>query len=103
MNNKVVAEPPASTRSPVSNPPMNEQWKDYAMVQVSYSNLIGRWSHSYNCRLVRYLPMDKLVKPSFRYVVKSAYVRAVCEDVIRSWPGIKWDAEPLEVCSSLCP
>ena len=42
MNNKVVAEPPASTRSPVSNPPMNEQWKDYAMVQVSYSNSIDK-------------------------------------------------------------
>ena len=48
-------------------------------------------SHSYHYRLVRYLHMDKLVKPSFRYVIKSAYVRAVCENV--------WDAEPLEVCS----
>ncbi|KAK2461348.1 hypothetical protein APHAL10511_006633 [Amanita phalloides] len=81
MSNKIFAEPSPPTRSTsiVSNTPADDKWKDYAMV------------------LVRIIPIDKHMKPGYRYVIKSTHVRSVCEDVIRSWPGIKWDSDPLEI------
>ncbi|TFK64312.1 P-loop containing nucleoside triphosphate hydrolase protein [Pluteus cervinus] len=57
----------------------NDMWKEYSIV------------------LVRRLPREENIEPTFRIVVKSEYVLKACKDVIQSWPGISWNTDPLEL------
>lgn len=36
-------------------------------------------------------------EPTFKIVVKSEYILKACKDVIKSWPGVSWNADPLEL------
>lgn len=49
--------------------------------------------------IVRTMPQNEDLnqEPTFKIVVKSDYIVTACKDVIRSWPGISWTAEPLQV------
>lgn len=51
-------------------------------------------------RVVREMPRDNddgTSEPKFKIVIKSEYLLKACKDVIQSWPGISWNADPLEV------
>ncbi|KAM6497590.1 P-loop containing nucleoside triphosphate hydrolase protein [Amanita muscaria] len=67
----------------VAVPPAIEQWKSYALV------------------LVRVTPRDRNSQAMLKYIINNPHVKSVCQDVIRSWPGINWDAETLEISPRL--
>lgn len=59
----------------------------------------SRWLthlHSYTS-LVRSVPRERSIDPTFKVVIKSGYLLKACKDVIRTWPGISWNSDPLEV------
>ncbi|KIY63466.1 P-loop containing nucleoside triphosphate hydrolase protein [Cylindrobasidium torrendii FP15055 ss-10] len=65
----------------------NDPWKDYSFV------------------VVRELPRDNdddTSKPTFKIVIKSEYLLKACKDVIQSWPGVSWNADPLELSPEVC-
>ena len=47
-------------------------------------------------RIVRMLNEED-TEPTYKIVIKSEYILKACKDVIRSWPGISWNSDPLEV------
>ena len=47
--------------------------------------------------LVRSVPRERNLDATFKIVIKSGYLLKACKDVIRSWPGISWNSDPLEV------
>jgi hypothetical protein len=47
--------------------------------------------------VVRTIPRTENAEPTFKVVVKSEYILKACKDVIESWPGISWNADPLEL------
>ncbi|KAJ7092995.1 P-loop containing nucleoside triphosphate hydrolase protein [Mycena belliarum] len=57
----------------------NDQWKGYSFV------------------LVRTMPEQENRQPTFKIIVKSEYILKACQDVIQTWPGISWNADPLEM------
>ena len=48
-------------------------------------------------RIVRSVPRQENLEPTFKLVIKSEYILKACKDVIQSWPGISWNSDPLEV------
>ncbi|TFK33149.1 P-loop containing nucleoside triphosphate hydrolase protein [Crucibulum laeve] len=64
---------------PVLQGGTNEQWKDYSFV------------------IVRTIPRQENMEPTFKVVIKSEYILKACKDVIQSWPGISWNSDPLEM------
>ncbi|KAF8632729.1 hypothetical protein AX15_001724 [Amanita polypyramis BW_CC] len=78
-NYKVAAEGRSPRTTVVPFPSIIDQWKDCALV------------------LVRTIPIEKHLKPTFKYIVNSLHIKTVCQDVIRSWPGIDWGSDPLEI------
>ena len=51
-------------------------------------------------RIVRSVPRQENLEPTFKLVIKSEYILKACKDVIQSWPGISWNSDPLEVTHS---
>lgn len=47
--------------------------------------------------IIRTVPESPLKEPEFKLVVKCGYILKACKDVIKSWPGVSWHADPLEV------
>ncbi|KAF8882735.1 P-loop containing nucleoside triphosphate hydrolase protein [Gymnopilus junonius] len=57
----------------------NDAWKEFSFV------------------IVRTMPRQENMEPTFKLVVKSEYILKACKDVIQSWPGISWHNDPLEL------
>ncbi|KAF9012833.1 hypothetical protein BDZ89DRAFT_476607, partial [Hymenopellis radicata] len=57
----------------------NDPWKDFSFV------------------IVRKIPRQENLEPTFKIVIKSEYILKACKDVIQSWPGISWNSDPLEL------
>ncbi|KAG6856800.1 hypothetical protein H0H87_000497 [Tephrocybe sp. NHM501043] len=74
MSSKVTVE-----SVPIFQTGSNDPWKDYSFV------------------LVRKVPKMEYQEPTFKIVIKSGYIVKACQDVIKTWPGISWNAEPLEL------
>ncbi|KAJ6534955.1 P-loop containing nucleoside triphosphate hydrolase protein [Mycena capillaripes] len=55
-----------------------DPWKDYSFV------------------VVRTIPPEN-GHPTFKIIIKSPYIIRACKDVIQTWPGVSWNAEPLEL------
>ncbi|CAA7269690.1 unnamed protein product [Cyclocybe aegerita] len=74
MGSKVVVETLPVTHSGGSN----DEWKEFSFV------------------LVRTLARNN-EEPELKLVIKSEYVLKACKDVIRSWPGVSWNSNPLQL------
>ncbi|KAJ7048837.1 hypothetical protein C8F01DRAFT_1379376 [Mycena amicta] len=74
MNSKVTVE-----TLPILGGGNNDPWKEYSFV------------------LVRTIPQQENRQPTFKVVIKSEYILKACQDVIQTWPGISWNADPLEM------
>ncbi|KAG6830282.1 hypothetical protein H0H92_001548 [Tricholoma furcatifolium] len=74
MSSKVTVETIPMLQSGKDDP-----WKDYSFV------------------FVRKIPKLEHQEPTFKIIVKSGYILKACQDVIKTWPGISWNADPLEV------
>ncbi|KAF7323754.1 AAA domain-containing protein [Mycena kentingensis (nom. inval.)] len=74
MSSKVTVE-----TLPVLGSGNNDPWKEYSFV------------------LVRTIHQQENRQPTFKVVIKSPYILKACQDVIQTWPGISWNADPLEV------
>ncbi|KAF9449627.1 P-loop containing nucleoside triphosphate hydrolase protein [Macrolepiota fuliginosa MF-IS2] len=73
---KVAVEgPPIGATSKDGNDP----WKDFLFV------------------VVRQIPRQEAADITVKIVVKSPFILKACKDVIQSWPGISWNADPLEM------
>ncbi|KAG6843561.1 hypothetical protein H0H93_000632, partial [Arthromyces matolae] len=48
--------------------------------------------------IVRKFSRQENQEPTIRIIVKSEYLLKACKDVIKTWPGISWNSDPLEVC-----
>ncbi|KAJ7661754.1 hypothetical protein B0H17DRAFT_1162981 [Mycena rosella] len=57
----------------------NDPWKEYSFV------------------VVRTIHQQENRQPTFKIVIKSEYILKACQDVIQTWPGISWNADPLEL------
>ncbi|KAJ6565102.1 hypothetical protein B0H10DRAFT_1096922 [Mycena sp. CBHHK59/15] len=75
MNSKVTVE----TLPILGGGGGNDPWKDYSFV------------------VVRTIPQQENREPTFKIVVKSEYILKACKDVIQTWPGVSWNADPLEL------
>ncbi|KAF8956224.1 P-loop containing nucleoside triphosphate hydrolase protein [Flammula alnicola] len=64
---------------PIMQGGSNDVWKDFSFV------------------IVRTMSRQENVDPTFKLVVKSEYILKACKDVIRSWPGVSWNSDPLEL------
>ncbi|KAJ7082566.1 P-loop containing nucleoside triphosphate hydrolase protein [Mycena epipterygia] len=73
MNSKVTVE-----TLPILGGGRDDPWKNYSFV------------------VVRTIPQQENRQPTFKIVIKSEYILKVCQDVIQTWPGISWHADPLE-------
>jgi len=78
MNSKVTVENRSVAKGGHGD---NDPWKEFCFV------------------VVRTLPdpKDQIGKPTFKVVIKSPYILKACKDVIKSWTGISWNSEPLEL------
>ncbi|KAK7024646.1 hypothetical protein VNI00_016150 [Paramarasmius palmivorus] len=56
----------------------------------------GPWEE-YSFIFVRRIPKVQGEEPTFKIIIKNEYIVKACKDVIGSWPGISWNANPLEV------
>ena len=65
------------------------------LLRSSYWN-ISIWTF----RIVRTINQIEGIEPTYKIVIKSGYILKACKDVIKSWPGISWNSDPLEVTSS---
>ncbi|KAJ7148971.1 hypothetical protein C8R43DRAFT_1193626 [Mycena crocata] len=74
MNSKVTVE-----TLPILSGGSNDPWKDYSFV------------------VVRTIPQQENRQPTFKIVIKSEYILKACQDVIQTWPGVSWNADPLEL------
>ncbi|KAJ7464897.1 hypothetical protein B0H11DRAFT_1814831 [Mycena galericulata] len=74
MNSKVTVE-----TLPILGGGGNDPWKDYSFV------------------VVRTIPQQENRQPTFKIVIKSEYILKACQDVIQTWPGVSWNADPLEL------
>ncbi|KAI0922719.1 hypothetical protein AcV5_009616 [Taiwanofungus camphoratus] len=52
---------------------------------------------SYCFVVVRKMPRDQQLEPTFQVVVKSPYLLTACKDVIQQVPGLSWTSEPVEL------
>ncbi|KAF7341709.1 AAA domain-containing protein [Mycena sanguinolenta] len=75
MNSKVTVE----TLPVIGGGNGNDAWKEYNFV------------------VVRTIPQQENRQPTFKIVIKSEYLLKACKDVIQTWPGISWHADPLEM------
>ncbi|KAF7304528.1 AAA domain-containing protein [Mycena chlorophos] len=75
MNSKVTVE----TLPILGGGGNNDPWKEFSFV------------------LVRTIPQQENRQPTFKLVIKSEYILKACQDVIQTWPGVSWNAEPLEL------
>ncbi|KAJ3560415.1 hypothetical protein NP233_g10853 [Leucocoprinus birnbaumii] len=57
----------------------NDPWKDYLFV------------------IVRTIPRSELASITVKIVIKSPFIVKACKDVIQTWPGVSWNADPLEM------
>ncbi|RXW20918.1 hypothetical protein EST38_g4942 [Candolleomyces aberdarensis] len=64
---------------PVLSGGSNDQWKDFSFV------------------VVRTIPRLENAEPTFKIVIKSEYILKACREVIETWPGVSWNADPLEL------
>ncbi|KAK7452678.1 hypothetical protein VKT23_012079 [Stygiomarasmius scandens] len=64
---------------PILNRGENDPWRDCLFV------------------VVRRLPPGGIGQITVKIVVKSEYILKACKDVIRQWPGISWNSDPLEL------
>ncbi|KAJ7028311.1 hypothetical protein C8F04DRAFT_1119630 [Mycena alexandri] len=74
MNSKVTVE-----TLPILGGGNNDPWKDYSFV------------------IVRTIPQQENRQPTFKIVIKSEYLLKACQDVIKTWPGVSWNSDPLEL------
>ncbi|KAF7354269.1 AAA domain-containing protein [Mycena venus] len=74
MNSKVTVE-----TLPILGGGGNDPWKEYSFV------------------VVRTIPQQENRQPTFKVVIKSEYLLKACQDVIQTWPGVSWHADPLEL------
>ncbi|KAJ6468484.1 hypothetical protein C8R47DRAFT_989947 [Mycena vitilis] len=74
MNSKVTVE-----TLPILGGGGNDPWKEYNFV------------------VVRTIPEQENRQPTFKIVIKSEYLLKACKDVIQTWPGVSWHADPLEL------
>jgi len=74
MSSKVTVE-----RVPILRSGDNDPWKDFSFV------------------VVRTIPRQENQDPTFKIVIKSEYILKACKDVIKTWPGISWNSDPLEL------
>ncbi|KAJ6473510.1 P-loop containing nucleoside triphosphate hydrolase protein [Mycena vulgaris] len=74
MNSKVTVE-----TLPILGDGNNDPWKDYSFV------------------VVRTIHQQENRQPTFKIVIKSEYLLKACQDVIQTWPGVSWNADPLEL------
>ncbi|TFK23738.1 P-loop containing nucleoside triphosphate hydrolase protein [Coprinopsis marcescibilis] len=74
-SSKVVVEAPPVLGSGSGN----DQWRDCSFV------------------VVRTIPRNDLQETTYRIVIKSDYLLRACREIIVSWPGISWNADPLEL------
>ncbi|KAJ7451970.1 P-loop containing nucleoside triphosphate hydrolase protein [Mycena latifolia] len=74
MSSKVTME-----TLPVVGGGNNDEWKDFSFV------------------VVRTIPQQENRQPTFKIVIKSPYILKACQDVIQTWPGVSWNADPLEL------
>lgn len=47
--------------------------------------------------VVRTIPRQETAEVTVNIIVKSPYIVKACKDVIQSWPGVSWNADPLTV------
>ncbi|KAH9487460.1 ATPase family AAA domain-containing protein 3B [Psilocybe cubensis] len=64
---------------PIMQGASNDAWKEFCFV------------------IVRTMPRRENFDPTFKVVIKSEYLLKACKDVIKSWPGISWNSDPLEL------
>ncbi|KAG2024096.1 hypothetical protein CC2G_001684 [Coprinopsis cinerea AmutBmut pab1-1] len=74
-SSKVVVEAPPLLQSGGNN----DQWREYSFV------------------IVRTIPRNENLEKTYRIVLKSDYLLKACREVIDSWPGVSWNADPLEL------
>ncbi|KAJ6563432.1 P-loop containing nucleoside triphosphate hydrolase protein [Mycena vulgaris] len=74
MNSKVTVE-----TLPILGGGNNDPWKDYSFV------------------VVRKIHQKENIQPTFKIVIKSEYILKACQDVIQTWPGVSWNADPLQL------
>ncbi|KAF8202628.1 P-loop containing nucleoside triphosphate hydrolase protein [Mycena galopus ATCC 62051] len=75
MNSRVTVE----TLPVIGGGGGNDPWKEYSFV------------------VVRTIPQQENRQPTFKIVIKSEYLLKACQDVIQTWPGVSWHADPLEL------
>lgn len=51
--------------------------------------------------IIRRMPRNENLEATFKVIIKSPYLIEACKDVIKTWPGISWNSDPLEVNSSI--
>ncbi|KAJ6601724.1 hypothetical protein DFH09DRAFT_1125773 [Mycena vulgaris] len=47
--------------------------------------------------VVRTIHQQENRQLTFKIVIKSEYILKACQDVIQTWPGVSWNADPLEL------
>ncbi|KAF9527921.1 P-loop containing nucleoside triphosphate hydrolase protein [Crepidotus variabilis] len=50
-----------------------------------------------DCSFVVIRTLKENHDPEFKLVIKNEYILKACKDVVRSWPGISWNNDPLEL------
>jgi hypothetical protein len=78
----------------------NDPWKEFCFVQVFllYDTVSANLTPASS--VVRTLPQndDQSAKqPTFKVVIKSEYILKACKEVIKTWHGVSWNSDPLEV------
>lgn len=52
--------------------------------------------------MIRTIPLHgTLENESVSFNITRDYLRQACKDVIRSWPGVSWNSNTLEVCHEI--
>ncbi|KAL0571467.1 hypothetical protein V5O48_010503 [Marasmius crinis-equi] len=82
----------------------SKEWKyrnTSSKVKVESVPVIGRGSSGmwkdFSFVLVRKVPQEEGREPTYKIVVKNEYLIKACKDIIKTWPGVSWHSDPLEV------
>ena len=50
------------------------------------------------CSIIRTIPRGENQEITYKIVLKNEYILQACKDVVKSWPGVSWNNDPLAVC-----
>ncbi|KIP01325.1 hypothetical protein PHLGIDRAFT_131296, partial [Phlebiopsis gigantea 11061_1 CR5-6] len=85
---------------PVGAATVNDPWGEFCfVVQVVQGVEVPQHGRQrpFCFVVVRTFPRDKdEAEPTFKVVIKSSYLLHACKDVIQKYPGLSWNADPLD-------